>query len=308
MFDSKETCANERLDDMAGDITVRWVQIENKAQRLAESRALTYRDPVGAKTHVRRFASDLGVDRLELRSMDGDALSVKRPDGCFTLFLNNSKNRIRHRFSLAHEIAHILLRPLVGLDINHRSPFAPDQDRLGEKYERLCDKMASLILMPTKTVLSVVNSPCQSASCVPAIAQSFDVSFQAAALRYLSLTPDPCAILTWRPAHDGRVTILEHSISNSPLHGWSVALELPESGNPPVASRAFYTSAMVVSHESVELSRRRGKGLVVSHASNVKVESFGHYNGSYRRVISFVYTPVPPSSTATTSYQRKDAR
>ncbi len=277
-----------------------WVNTVREALKLAESKGLAYCNSAGAKTDVRRLATDLGVDRLELRPMEEHALSIKRRDGHFTVFLNSSQHRLRHRFSLAHEIAHILLTPIFGQQTYHRSTFSPDQDPLGKRREKLCDQMAALILMPTQRLFATVDDFPQSAACVPGIAKQFDVSFEAAARRFLKLTPIPCAMLVWRPDPHGRFLPLQSATCNAGISMHSVALATPP-GRLLQASRALRASEMVVSSEFVELVYRRGRSSSVGHLPDAKVESLGFGTGLYRRIFSFVYMPTKTGTLDQTS-------
>ncbi|MGV9141383.1 MAG: ImmA/IrrE family metallo-endopeptidase [Promethearchaeota archaeon] len=71
-------------------------------------------------------------------NLDGDALLIKEKDG-WTIKQNRDMPEERKRFSLSHEIAHILLK-----DVVKRYP------RLLKLEELFCDKIASEILAPGK--------------------------------------------------------------------------------------------------------------------------------------------------------------
>lgn len=277
-----------------------WTHITKKARLLAESSGLQYYKPEAHRTELRKLACELGADRIELRRMDIDAFSVQRQDERFTVFLNDSQGRMRHRFSLAHEIAHILLWPMVGEHLSHRNAFAPDQDYRSMRLESLCNEMASSILMPEPAVLSITGDPCVSARSVPIIAQRFDVSFEAAARRFLKLTPIPCAMLMWRPDPHGRFLPLQSAACNAGISMHSVALATPP-GRLLQASRALRASEMVVSSEFVELVYRRGRSSSVGHLPDAKVESLGCGTGQYRRIFSFVYMSAKTSTFDQTS-------
>ena len=158
-----------------------WTSIRARALDLAESKGLEYNDPDLPRTRLRRLASELGVDRLELHEMEGDALVVERTTGQYTMFLNSGHVKSRHRFSTAHEVAHLLASPIIGGRAVHRRRFSPNQDDEGRQIEILCNDMASAILMPRKRVEALLDQTGPTAQCIPNWIKDFDVSFEAAA-------------------------------------------------------------------------------------------------------------------------------
>ena len=134
-------------------MTTSLVQLYSFGDDVAEAKGVEYSSGPSYKTDLRALAHDLGVDRVELRDMEGDALTIKRPDGRYTMFLNGSHYRARHRFSAAHEMAHILLSSMLSSLPIHRHRFSPDQDPDGKRVEALCDSMASSILMPRRRLI-----------------------------------------------------------------------------------------------------------------------------------------------------------
>ena len=271
---------------------MRWGQIRKEAVSLAESKALEYCSSSGCKTELRRFASDLGVDRVELQDIDGDALIVERANGQFTLFLNRGHHKLRHRFSVAHELAHLLLTPSIGRRSVHRRRFTPEQDPEGRRIESLCNAMASAILMPRERVNPIVERAGYSAASVPMIAHAFQASFEAAARRYVGITRDPCAAVFWRPIKLGRVENLQKPVANEALASCWLEFKPSAPGERIFAERAMETDEMVVSKESVLLWRGRGNNIRSSFFTDTKVESFRRSRGTFRHIVSFVYVPL----------------
>ncbi|MCH8327708.1 MAG: ImmA/IrrE family metallo-endopeptidase, partial [Candidatus Marinimicrobia bacterium] len=171
---------------------------------LADSAGLKYSLGSGRPTTLRKFAEDLGIDRVELKEMDEDAMLVKRPDG-ISLLLNREHPKVRHRFSMAHELAHLLLEPVIGDRAIHRRRFVPHQDPDGQKIEEICNRMASAMLMPKNGIEQILQRRGYTAKCVPEIARSFQVSFEAAGRRYLSVVPKPSAMLFFRRNRNGGI-------------------------------------------------------------------------------------------------------
>ena len=266
-----------------------WRQVERRNVEVADLRGSEYSSPLAPKTEVRRFAADENVDRLELRPIDGDALMVARPDGRYTMFLNKNQPRVRHRFSVAHEIAHLLLSSSIGEPSTHRR-FTPEQDPHGKRVEMLCNNMASAILMPSERVLPIMNSTKPSARCVPTIVKRFDVSFEAAARRFVNLSSDRCAVMFWKPQGSKGFQNLKGPVCNSTLGNCWIELT-PSTPNRPIeAARALYSKGIVMSFESVVVTRRRRRA-TPERVDNIQVESFGYGRGRYQHVVSFVRLP-----------------
>ena len=265
-----------------------WKDIIQQGLEVAESTGKEYSPSPRDKTKVRSFAASLGVDRVELRNMEEDALLIKRPDGHITVFLNSRQPRLRHRFSIAHELSHLLLEDVLGKEtIHRRRRFAPHQDPEGQRIEALCNTMASSLLMPRERVSELLSEVGWTAGSVQTIAKSFDVSFEAAARRYVKVNPRQCAMVILDRSRDGRMKPTQRPVLSDALEGSSIELVAPPYGQEDSISRAFSETRMVVSPEKVVLSRGRGRNRKSSILS-AKVESLGRGFSKNRRVYSFV--------------------
>ena len=261
-----------------------WTSIRHEALILAETKGLEYNDSKSSKTRLRPLASDLGVDRLELHQMDGDALVVERQSGQYTMFLNIGQVKSRHRFSTAHEVSHLLLSPVVGHRAVHRRRFS-DQDDEGRRIEFLCDEMASAILMPRKRVEALLEETGQTAGCVRRLVEDFDVSFEAAARRYVNLASLPCVLVKWSMQAGMRKE--ERPITNFALRGGWVKFQQPTPPSPN--SRDFrYVTA---SKEDVTIYSGRYSKSAPVQVEEAPVETLRHGRGQYERMYSFVYPP-----------------
>lgn len=116
----------------------------------------------------------LGINRIieEPLAFEGGVFQLS--GGERIIKLNATSPRVRKRFTLAHEIGHLLLgKP--GL----RSSCGHDQ-----ALERKCDAIASELLMPADEAISFIGSLGKpSPEKLRALASRFDVSLQAAAFR-----------------------------------------------------------------------------------------------------------------------------
>ena len=272
-------------------MTTSLVQLYSFGDDVAEAKGVEYSSGPSYKTDLRALAHDLGVDRVELRDMEGDALTIKRPDGRYTMFLNGSHYRARHRFSAAHEMAHILLSSMLSSLPIHRHRFSPDQDPDGKRVEALCDSMASSILMPRRRIDTLIALSGSSARCVPQIADNFGVSFEAAARRFVVASPSRFAVLFWKPQGAGQFKYLKHPVVSTDVRAsWGKFVPPSHQGHLS-ASRAMDISNMVDSRESVVLWYRKGKKTSPQRLDDAQVESFGQSRGRFRHVASFVHVP-----------------
>lgn len=134
------------------------------------------------------LAKPLGVDRLvfsELGEVDG---FVERTIRGLTVTINKASSRKRQRFSLAHEYAHILL----GDDTGHR-----DSSTTHVEHERLCDAIATEILMPAEQFTWQLGNDFISIPLIERLANSFGSSIEATACRAIEISQLPCLIAVW---------------------------------------------------------------------------------------------------------------
>ena len=277
---------SNRAHDRTGGIELDWTSIRARALDLAESRGLEYNDPDLPRTQLRRLATELGVDRLELHKMEGDALVVERTTGQYTMFLNSSHVKSRHRFSTAHEIAHLLASPVLGHREIHRRRFSPDQDPEGQRIEILCNDMASAILMPRKRVEALLDQTGSTAQCIPSLIKDFDVSFEAAARRYVNVVSLPCSLVKW--SMQGEVRKEERPISNFARGGGLLKFQQT---SPSSSNDSRDIDNMTVSKEDVIIYPSRYSRLAPIHVEEANVETLSHGRGQYRRMFSFIYLP-----------------
>jgi hypothetical protein len=101
------------------------------------------------------------------------------------------------RFSIAHEIGHLLCKHYVKRGSVDRalerlcSPLSID----GTSAEREASVFATELLMPTAMVTPWCKVPPTSLDAVRSIASAFQTSLLASALRFVELTPERCAVV-----------------------------------------------------------------------------------------------------------------
>lgn len=165
-------------------------------------------DEAEVRQRARRFVA--GVDASNIRndltpyltaanaSLRREALgagesgyTLTRSSGKHVITVNESEPEERQRFTVCHELAHILLE-LASLHGEQPSWAYAKRDR----NEVMCDVFASELLMPYQQWLAAVPNEDPSASVIEYMADAFRTSYPAAASRYASLSPLPCAYVT----------------------------------------------------------------------------------------------------------------
>ncbi len=136
------------------------------------------------------------------------------------------------RFSIAHEIAHLLLKHYLkdgdlGRAFKRQRTCSPlDSD--GSSIERDASVFATELLMPAPLVTPMCLLAPKSLDPIRAIASAFQTSVFASARRFVELTPERCAVVETK---QGRVQWVQKSSSFS---AW-----IPEGRSVDPASAAF---------------------------------------------------------------------
>ncbi len=116
------------------------------------------------------------------------ASTINHPKGGFVITVNEDETDERQRFSICHEIGHIVLElPTVHGD----KPIWTAVKR--HPNEVMCDWFASELLMPYKAFEKRIPSGDPSVAVIEDLGKVFGSSFPATASRYASLAAFPCA-------------------------------------------------------------------------------------------------------------------
>ena len=119
--------------------------------------------------------------RLNVKDvLDDDNIPVlgelRRENGAFTILCAGGQSSVRRRFTIAHELAHVLFETT--------GPRAP---RVGADLERLCDMLAAEMLMPRTIFEAAMSTSTLDASLVRRLASQFQTSLTATVLRCAEL-------------------------------------------------------------------------------------------------------------------------
>lgn len=114
-----------------------------------------------------------------------------RPDGKHIITINSREIEARQRFTLCHEIAHIILN----LPSSHKEVPSWSYAKR-DANEVMCDIFAAELLMPYKLWKEKVPKGEPSVKVIENMAEEFRCSFPAAASRYANMADIPCAFVT----------------------------------------------------------------------------------------------------------------
>jgi Zn-dependent peptidase ImmA (M78 family) len=159
--------------------------------------------------------------------------TISKPSGKHVITVNSLEVEERQRFTICHEIAHIVL----DLESSHEEvPSWAYAKR--HPNEIACDTFAAELLMPYQQWLSLVPKKEPSLELVEHMADLFGTSFPATASRFACLSDIPCAFIT---IERGAVRHAARSTSLRQIGAWistkstipvgSVAHRLRSSGN-----------------------------------------------------------------------------
>lgn len=121
---------------------------------------------------LEQLAGSLGVRGITVTQMEFDGGVFEEPSGLHVR-LNSDSSPKRRRFTLAHEIAHLV--------IDRDSGRTARRSHACTELERACDILAAELLMPLNELTQTALS--QTAANLLTIADSFQVSPHAAAVR-----------------------------------------------------------------------------------------------------------------------------
>lgn len=157
---------------------------------------------------------------------------VTKPNGTHVITVNSTETEERRRFTVCHEVAHIVL----DLPSNHDEVPSWSYAKR-DPNEVLCDTFAAELLMPYQMWKAHVPTDEPSLEVIRRLAQKFRTSFPAAASRYASLADIPCGFVTMERGlirYAARSTALRNARAwippRSPIPAGSVARRLRADG------------------------------------------------------------------------------
>ena len=145
--------------------------------------------PGGAPYDPFLLAAHLGVpvNEVDLNGIDG---YVESHGNNYCVFLSSRGSRVRRRFTLSHELAHVIFMQTArrgGIRdsylIRYRRNGLPISDFQDEREERLCNAFAEEFLLPTEALRHRDFSSDITPQQIQSIATEFQISMQAVAVK-----------------------------------------------------------------------------------------------------------------------------
>lgn len=167
---------------------------------LGERIARTVRDLAGPPpVDLEELATALGVTAIRQINLTEDGRTTWT-DGQPQIDLRADRAATRTRFTLAHEIGHILID--TDESVAHRTHGLAHDD-----IETLCDWIAASILMPHEWINSYAKRERYTLSLLRIVAHRADVSLAAAAVRMAEVSGRTCMLLRWKRAPNRWVVV-----------------------------------------------------------------------------------------------------
>ena len=253
--------------------------------------------------HLELLAEELGVKKILTRPMAGvqeehpgiDAMLVPLPQG-YSVVINEKAPQTRRAYSLAHELAHIMLLEAEdsteSLARTNRYRSASSAAQNWKTEERLCDAIAAELLMPEKMFTAEVGKLGHSLKHLTYLANLFGTSLTATAIRYWELLSEPCYLIRWKPKANGRDPILPswqmRNKSRGPRICPVTASSVSRRNEFRTLRGSWKTMGTLISNESL-LLKYMSAGKRYIRPETFETESFGFGGPENRTVLSAVY-------------------
>lgn len=145
---------------------------------------------------VEHLARHLGVDGIVSRRLDREEGRLQLRDSDALIVLNTDMSRARRRFTIAHEIGHLVLA-------DPRFDLAPlCAKRSFRTEEHFCDRLAEALLMPASWIVDRYDQLPQCLSTMLDCTSRFGVSAAAAAVRLQRILRWSRSLLRFRLCRD----------------------------------------------------------------------------------------------------------
>jgi Zn-dependent peptidase ImmA (M78 family) len=228
------------------------------------------------------FARLLGVKKIEKADLGNtSAILLRLHDGCI-IKVNQNHIQARQNFSCAHEIGHILFDELELTnyirEIEYRT-FNPQAQAIvrARARERLCDIVATELLMPESIFRKYLSGFGVSVSSFVLLSNVFKVSVPTVAIRISEVSPEPCIALQWQLWQRRRSKALRLSWPRKKANCMPVHTQAKPGSS---LFKAFETDSTVKCHKLFKLG---------TEVKRLPMESKGFGYGENRRVYSLAF-------------------
>jgi IrrE N-terminal-like domain len=166
--------------------------IDRPIEQLVRETLLQHGLSASPPVDVEELARRMGVGSITRRRIVEDGRLEHRPGSSTTIVLNEAAHPTRQRFTIAHELGHLLLAT-PGAPVSARR----SRPRYGDE-ERFCDAFAAALLLPPDWVLAVAGGQSPGLALTRRIADACQSSLAAVVLRCNELLSWSHALLQWR--------------------------------------------------------------------------------------------------------------
>jgi hypothetical protein len=179
-------------------------------------------NPTSIPVSMQEYANHIGAAIKKSYDLgdDEDGFSAMKPNGKYGICINGNQKKERQRFTVCHELAHIVL----GLPSEHTSGPSWSYTKRAPN-EILCDVFAAELLLPYKKFKPLVDDVDCSLEAVDELASKFEASVMATGSRFATMIGDPCAFVL---AEGGQVKFSSRSAKMREAKAWiPMRIELP---------------------------------------------------------------------------------
>jgi Zn-dependent peptidase ImmA (M78 family) len=141
--------------------------------------------PIDIKSLIQKYA-ELKFVHFPFDGIDGVSLNLKLPNKATKVVVNSNNPKVRIRFTLAHELGHILIPWHIGtiIDFIDQNDSRSNQEQFGYwNIESEANTFAAELLMPKLWIESLLSSNTNLADCHKQVSNECEVSPLAAAIR-----------------------------------------------------------------------------------------------------------------------------
>jgi len=209
----------------------------SRARQLTQTAGVTH-PPVD----IERLARMAGVKDIRLTDLDSAHACLIPHSAGHIILVNRRSTHGRQRFSIAHEIAHILLR-------SSGMKFRRKGGAVSNTEERLCNLLAGELLMPLDLFKRHARACDPSLDWIVELAKTFDTAIEAAAWRFGEVNSSGVEVICWE--RQGTSIVPRWIIGEEITRSWSPPSSLVRSLDDTTfgPACAFATERLVVSHE-----------------------------------------------------------
>jgi len=144
--------------------------------------------PIDIESLLRRYA-DLAFENIPFEGVDGISLNLKVIGKTTRVIVNNKMSQIRQRFTMAHELGHVIIPWHVGTIIDHAKPEETRETSHYWKIEAEANAFAAELLMPFSYIEDVLANTKDLANANGMLSRECQVSPIASAKRLASFVP-----------------------------------------------------------------------------------------------------------------------